>query len=292
MQTAAVAGDSHPASDLARLSRIACQVREHIVDMCAVPCGSHLGGSLSLVEILVALYFGVLRVDPAAPDAPDRDVVLLSKGHAAACLYAVLAERGFFPADDLSRYGTSGSAFTGHPIRAVPGVEMPSGSLGHGLALGLGFALAARLAGLRRRCYVILGDGELQEGSVWEAAMAASSLGLDALVAVVDRNGMQQASRTEALVKVEPLAARWSSFGWAVRDVDGHDLRALLAALSEVPASPGQPTVLLARTVKGRGVPFAEGRVESHYARLNAQRHRAAIAALRIPRDGERAAQQ
>jgi transketolase len=292
MQTLAGVTDSRAADDLAGLSELARRVREHIVDMCATPCGGHLGGSLSLVEILVALYFGVLRVDAAAPDAPDRDVLLLSKGHAAACLYAVLAERGFFAVGDLSRYGTSGSAFTGHPIRAVPGVEMPSGSLGHGLALGLGFALGARLAGSPRRCYVILGDGELQEGSVWEAAMAASSLGLDALVAVVDRNGLQQASATEALVKVEPLAARWSSFGWNVRDVDGHDLRALFAALREVPASPGRPTVLLARTVKGRGLPFAEGRVESHYARLSARQHRTAIAALRVQRGDERGAER
>jgi transketolase len=154
------------------------RIREHIVDMCAGEEGGHLGGSMSLVEILVALYFAVLRVDPRAPDDPGRDLLLLSKGHGAIGLYATLAERGFFPVEELAGYATPGSRLMGHPVRAVPGVELPSGSLGHGLALANGLALGARLDGLDRRCYVVLGDGELQEGSVWEAAMAAASLGL------------------------------------------------------------------------------------------------------------------
>jgi len=277
-------------ADVTRLAELGYRVREHIVNMCATPEGGHLGGSMSLVEILVALYFGVLRVDPTAAAAPDRDILLLSKGHGAICLYAVLAERGFFPIDDLAQYATPGSAFTGHPLRAVPGVEMASGSLGHGLALGIGFALAARLADSPRRCYVILGDGELQEGSVWEAAMAGASMGLDQLVAVVDRNGLQQAGATEAVVALEPLAARWNSFGWHVREVDGHDLSALLSSLHEVPAKPGSPTVLLARTVKGRGLPFVEDRVRGHYARLAGRRHRSALAALRSQPGFERGA--
>lgn len=254
---------------------VADRVREHIVTMCAGPDGGHLGGSLSLVEILTTLYFDVLRVDPARPKAADREILLLSKGHGALALYAVLAERGFFPVAELAAYGQPGSRLMGHPVRAVPGVEMPTGALGHGLALGNGFALADR----GRRCFVIMGDGELQEGSVWEAAMAASNLGLDNLTAVVDRNGLQLAGETEATITLEPLADRWRAFGWAVREVDGHDPGALKSAFNA--PEPGRPSVVLARTVKGNGLPFIQGRPESHFARLSERQHARALAVLR-----------
>jgi transketolase len=257
------------------VTEVADRVREHIVSMCAGPEGGHLGGSLSLVEILTTLYFDVLRVDPEHPDAPGRDILLLSKGHGAIALYAVLAERGFIPVSELRCYGQAGSRLMGHPVRAVPGVEMPTGSLGHGLALGNGFALADR----QRRCYVILGDGELQEGSVWEAAMAASNLGLDNLFAVVDRNGLQLTGPTEATMSLEPLAERWRAFGWTVRDLDGHDPVALRAAL--LAAEPGRPTMLLARTVKGYGLPYLYGRADSHFARLSARQRDRAFAVLK-----------
>jgi transketolase len=266
------------------LQERAHRIREHIVDMCAGQEGGHLGGSLSLVEILVTLYFGVLRVDPRAPGDPGRDILLLSKGHGAIALYATLAERGFFPVAELAGYAAPGGRLMGHPVRAVPGVELPTGSLGHGLALGNGFALAARLDGLERRCFVVLGDGELQEGSVWEAAMAASSLGLDRLVAVVDRNRLQITGATEQAVALEPLADRWASFGWAVREVDGHDLGALGAALGQVPARAGRPTVVIAHTVKGKGLPFVEGKPHSHYARLRDRQHQRARAVLAAQR--------
>jgi transketolase len=263
------------------LAEWAHRVREHIVRMCAGPEGGHLGGSMSLVEILVTLYFGVLRIDPARPAAPERDVLLLSKGHGAIALYATLAERGFFAADRLAGYARPGSTMLAHPTAAVPGVEMPSGSLGHGLALGVGHALAARLDGTARRCFVLLGDGELQEGSVWEAAMAASSLGLERLVAVVDRNELQIMGGTEEVVRLEPLARRWESFGWSAAEVDGHDLAALGAVLGGVPAEPGRPTAVIARTVKGRGLPYVEGQVRSHYARLGDRQQARALAAVR-----------
>ena len=259
----------------------ALRIREHVVDMCAGPEGAHLGGSMSAVELLTALYFEVLRVDPDRPDDPERDILLLSKGHGAAALYATLAERGFFPVEELDTYGRPGSRLAGHPTKAVLGVEMPTGSLGHGLALGAGFALAARLAGSDRRTFVIMGDGELQEGSVWEAALGAAALGLDGLVAVVDRNELQLTGPTESICPLEPLADKWASFGWAVREVDGHDLGAVLPALSSTPWEPGSPSLLVAHTVKGQGIPFVAGRVQSHYATLTPRSHARAKAALR-----------
>ena len=260
---------------------IATRVRLHVADMCAGPLGGHLGGALSCVDILVALYFSVLNVDPRKPDDPDRDRFLLSKGHAAIGLYATLAERGFFPIEELAEYGRPGSRLMGHPVRAVPGVELPTGSLGHGLALGCGFALAARDAGRDWRSFVLLGDGELQEGSVWEAAIVGASLGLDRLVAVVDRNGLQQTGSTESIAPMEPLADRWRSFGWAVRDVDGHDPAELADHLDAVPWEPGKPSVLIARTVKGHGIPFLAGRGASHYVTLSPRSHARAVHALR-----------
>jgi transketolase len=257
------------------MSDVTSRVREHIVTMCAGPEGGHLGGSMSLVEILTTLYFDVLRVDPENPGAPGRDILLLSKGHAAIGLYAVLAERGFFPVEELESYGRPGSRLMGHPVRAVPGVEMPTGSLGHGLPLANGFALADRA----RRCFVILGDGELQEGSVWEAAMSSSDLGLDNLVAIVDRNGLQITGPTEDTVRLEPLADRWRAFGWAVREVDGHDPGALGEAFR--PNKPGRPAVVIAHTVKGHGLPSVQGRRESHYVRLGERQHSRALAVLR-----------
>ncbi|MQA94594.1 MAG: transketolase [Streptosporangiales bacterium] len=259
-----------PARDLRETAH---RVREHIVDMCAGPEGGHLGGSLSLTEILTVLYFQVLRVDPRRPDDPGRDILLLSKGHGAICLYAVLAERGFLPVEELATYARAGSRLMGHPIRAVPGVEMPTGSLGHGLALGNGFALAGR------RCFVVLGDGELQEGSVWEAAGVAAGLGLGNLTAVVDRNTLQLTGPTEERVPLEPLAGRWRAFGWEVRECDGHDPAALLAAFTE--PSPGRPVAVIAHTVKGRGLPALEGTVRAHYANLGERQHQRALAVLR-----------
>ncbi|WP_213451928.1 transketolase [Rhizomonospora bruguierae] len=263
------------------LASIATRIRAHVVDMCAGPEGGHLGGAFSCVEVLTALYFSVLKVDPQRPDDPARDRFLLSKGHAAQALYATLAERGFFPVEELAGYGRPGSRLMGHPVRAVPGVELPTGSLGHGLALACGFALATRYAGGDSRSFVLLGDGELQEGSVWEAAIAAASLGLDRLVAVVDRNGLQLTGSTERIAPMEPLAERWRGFGWAVRDVDGHDASALADHLAAAPWEPGRPSVLIARTVKGHGLPFLAGRTASHYVTLSERNHARAIRALR-----------
>ncbi len=265
----------------AALAGRADRIREHIVAMCAGTEGGHLGGSLSVVEVLTALYFAVLRADPQRPDDPARDVLLLSKGHAAIGLYATLAEAGYLDPAELAGYGTVGSRLMAHPVRSVPGVEMPTGSLGHGLALGAGFALGARLHGRPdRRAFVVLGDGELQEGSVWEAAMGAAALGLDNLVAVVDRNGLQITGETERICPLEPLADRWRSFGWSVRECPGHDLDLLVEALACAPWQPGRPSVVIARTVKGAGVPFAEGKTPGHYLKVSARQQLQARAAL------------
>ncbi|MFD5325787.1 transketolase [Streptomyces sp. NPDC127092] len=269
------------------LETVAARIRAHVVDMCAGPEGGHLGGAFSATEVLTALYFSVMNVDPERPDDPDRDRFLLSKGHAAVALYATLAERGFLPVGELATYGRPGSRLMGHPVRAVPGVELPTGSLGHGLALACGFALAHRYAGRDARSFVLLGDGELQEGSVWEAAIAAASLRLDRLVAVVDRNGLQLTGSTERIAPMEPLADRWRAFGWSVREVDGHDADQLAEHLSAGPWEPGKPSVLIARTVKGQGLPFLAGRAASHYVTLSPRNHARATAALRKTSEAE-----
>ncbi|HEX5120933.1 MAG TPA: transketolase [Pseudonocardiaceae bacterium] len=263
------------------LAARAYRVRERILAMGSGPEGAHLGGGLSATDLLIVLYGHVLRVRPDQPDWPDRDWFVLSKGHAAAALYAVLAEFGFFPIEECDGYARPGSRLAGHPLRTVPGVELPTGSLGHGLSLGCGAAIAARRLGRPSRAVVLLGDGELQEGSVWEAAMTAAGQGLDNLVAIVDRNGWQITGRTEDCVPLEPLADRWRAFGWAVREVDGHDIAALMSTFDSLPAAAGRPTMVLARTLKGAGVPMLEDRKKSHYVKLTPKLYAKALAGLR-----------
>jgi transketolase len=262
------------------LAAIAHRVRQHILAMGASREGAHIGGSLSAADVLTVLYFDVLRVCADEPRWPERDYFILSKGHAAAALYACLAEAGFFPIDELRSYVADGSRLAAHPLRCVPGVELPTGSLGHGLSLAVGLALAAKRDARPNRAYVLLGDGELQEGSVWEGAMAAAHYQLDNLVAVVDRNGLQINGPTEAAMRVEPLADRWRSFGWRVASVDGHDRGALRTAFAEAARVAGQPFVIIASTVKGRGVAFLEGRHRSHHVVLTAELYARARRAL------------
>ncbi|MCE0534713.1 transketolase [Kineosporia rhizophila] len=224
----------------------------------------HVGGDLSVLDILTTLVFGVLRIDPEQPGLPDRDRLILSKGHSAGALYATLAAAGFFAEAELESFAQPRSALNGHPNRTkVPGVETNTGPLGHGLPVAVGMAVAGVLAGSARRVFVVLGDGELQEGSNWEAAMTAGHRKLANLTAVVDRNGLQQGARTEDTVTLEPLADKWTAFGWRVLEVAGHDHRQLLDAFT-VP-SDGRPTCVIANTVKGKGVSFMEDRVEWHH---------------------------
>lgn len=226
----------------------------------------HPGGDLSAADILATLYFHTLRIDPASPDDPARDRFILSKGHASAALYAALALRGFMPLDTLATYMRPLSMLNGHPDRnKVAGVEANTGPLGHGLPIAVGLALGARVTGGDWRTFVLTGDGELQEGSNWEAAMAASQFGLDSLRLIVDRNRLQQGDTTENTVTLDPLADRFRSFGWGVIEVDGHDIEALAAAVDGRPALAGRPTAIIAHTIKGRGVSFIEGRVDWHH---------------------------
>ena len=262
---------SGPTSDPRALARA---VRRHIVRMAGGPAGAHAGGSLSCADVLAVLH-------AHAMNGGDRFV--LSKGHAAPALYAVLAELGRIDPAELERYAQPHSRLFGHPPRNLPGVTFPTGSLGHGLGLATGLALAERLHGSPGRVFVLLGDGELQEGSVWEAVMYAAHASLDNLVMVVDRNGLQITGPTENCVGLEPLTQRFDAFGWRARDTDGHDTDALADALS----TPGErrPVAIVAHTIKGRGVPFLEGRSASHYVTLTPQLVQRALAALdREPR--------
>jgi transketolase len=265
------------ASDVAALQGIALRIREHVLRMAAGPVGAHVGGSFSAAEILAVLYFHVLRVRPEEPDWEGRDDFILSKGHAGAGLYAALAERGFLPVEELVTYARPGGRLLSHPTPKVPGVEFPTGSLGHGLSLGVGLALAAQRDGRGNRTYVLLGDGELQEGSVWEAVMAGAQFGLDNLIAIVDRNGLQINGWTEERMRLEPLADRWRSFGWSVETVDGHDVEALLAAFARIPFEPRRPSMLLAQTVKGKGVKFLADKKKCHYVTLSPDLYRRAL---------------
>jgi len=226
----------------------------------------HPGGDLSSADILATLYFHTLRVDPGNPRDPDRDRFILSKGHASAALYATLAEAGFIPREDLGTFMWPLSMLNGHPDRnKVPGVEANTGPLGHGLPIAVGTALAAKMDGARWRTFVLTGDGELQEGSNWEAIMVAGQFRLDGLTAIVDRNRLQQGDATERTVALEPLADRWRAFGWAVVEVDGHDHAALAGTFDALPLEAGHPSCIIARTIKGRGVSFMEDRAEWHH---------------------------
>jgi transketolase len=248
----------------ASLRQTAVQIRRSIVRMIGGARLGHVGGDLSATDILTTLFFAVLRVDPRQPSAPGRDRFILSKGHCAAALYSTLALRGFFPVDNLATFMQPLSALNGHPNRRkVRGVEANTGPLGHGLPIGVGCATAAKLAKASWRTFVVLGDGELQEGSNWEAAMCAGHRQLDNLVAVVDRNRLQQGARTEDTNRLEPLADRWRAFGWETVECDGHDHAALYQAF--VAPMNGRPRCVIAKTIKGKGVSFIEDRVEWHH---------------------------
>jgi transketolase len=252
-------------SDAAALSALAKRMRRTAIEMITEAKSGHPGGSLSIAEIVVTMFFDVLRHDPANPKWKDRDRFILSKGHCCPMLYAVMAECGYCPKETLNTLRKLGSMYQGHPdVRFFPALEASTGSLGQGLSLALGMGLAAKLDGSPARSYVVLGDGEIQEGQIWEAAMFGSFHKLDNVVAIVDWNRIQLDGFVKDILDLEPLSDKWRSFGWHVIEVDGHDITALQKAFAEAAAMKGQPTCILAHTIKGKGVSFMENNPKFH----------------------------
>ncbi len=247
------------------LEQTARQLRVEVLKMLNSARSGHTGGSLSCLDVLTVLFFNKLRHDPSNPAWPERDRFVLSKGHAAPALYACLARAGYFPLEDLKTLRRLGSHLQGHPdMNKTPGVEVCTGSLGQGLSQAVGLALAARLQGKQTRIYTLLGDGELQEGQIWEAAMAAAHYGLDNLCVVLDQNGLQIDGEVAKVMAVNPVGPKFLAFNWHVLEVDGHDIQAIVRAVDDAEKTKGQPTMIIARTVKGKGVPFFEHKASYH----------------------------
>jgi transketolase len=249
----------------AELKEMAKKLRRHVITMTATAGSGHPGGSLSAADIITALYFAIMRHDPENPQWSERDRFILSKGHAAPILYAALAEAGYFPVAELETLRRLDSRLQGHTDRNfTPGVEMSAGSLGIGLSFAIGVALAARLDSKKYRTYALLSDGECEEGETWEASLAAAHFNLDNLTAIVDCNGIQLSGWTRDIMNLEPLVRKWRAFGWHVIDIDGHDFDQILAAFLKAEKMKGKPTVIIARTIKGKGVSFMENNVVFH----------------------------
>ena len=248
------------------LKNISTEIRRHLLFMHAISNESHIASSLSIVEILVELYFEIMNTDPKNLNDPERDRFILSKGHAASALYAVLAERGYFDKNVLTSFAQNGARISVHPERnSVPGVEVSTGSLGHGLPIAAGIAFSAKRDARKLRTFVLLSDGECEEGSVWEAAIFASRFNLDNLVAIVDKNKWQAYDRTNTIQNLKLLKSKWEAFGWSCKEVDGHNFDELRNVLGSLPFEPGKPSILIANTVKGKGIPEMEDKMEWHY---------------------------
>ena len=261
---------------------LARRIRRWVLRMTHAAQASHVGTSLSMADVLAVLYGSVLRIDPARPEEPDRDRFVLSKGHGAAAAYAVLAECGFFPREWLDTYTRDGTPLAGHiSHHGVPGVEVSTGSLGHGLSIGCGMALAGQRDRRPYRVFVLLSDGECDEGSIWEAVLFAPHHKLERLVAIVDYNKIQSFGTVKEVLDLEPFAAKWRAFGWAVQEIDGHDHDQLEKALVSVPFEAGRPSVIIAHTVKGKGVSFMEDKLIWHYRSPSVDQLTAALAEVR-----------
>lgn len=263
------------------VAQAAREMRIDIIKGISAAGSGHPGGSLSAVDIIATLYFYKMKVDPKNPKMEDRDKFVLSKGHAGPALYAALGVKGFFEREEMYQLRKIGSRFQGHPdMKKVPGVEMSTGSLGQGFSAAVGMALAGKLDGRKSKVYALLGDGEIQEGIVWEAAMSAAHYKLDNLVAILDNNGLQIDGKNEDVMTVEPIQEKFASFGWNVIPVDGHDIEAIAKALDQADEVDSKPTFILARTVKGKGVSFMEGEAGWHGKAPNAEETAKALAEL------------
>lgn len=270
-------------NNVTELKAFAHRLRYHSLKMTNRSRASHIGSSLSMVELLAVLYSKTLRIDPQNPDWEDRDRFILSKGHGCAAYYAVLAETGFFPVEWLDSFYENGSKLAGHATQGnIPGVEVSTGSLGHGLSMATGMALAARRDEKSYRVYCMLSDGECDEGSTWEPILFAPQYGLDNLIAIVDYNKIQSLGHVKDVIDLEPLAEKWRSFGWAVREIDGHNLTEVDAALDDVPFERGSPSCIIAHTVKGKGISFMEDRLLWHYRTPQGEEFAAALDELGV----------
>jgi len=270
--------------EINELRGVANEIRRLSLQMIAKSGAGHPGGSLSITDVITALYFKEMRVDPANPLWEDRDRLVLSKGHASPPLYVALAKRGFFDESHLMTFDQIDSILQGHPdMSKTPGIDMSTGSLGQGLSAGQGIALGAKMKNRNFRVYVILGDGECQEGQVWEAALSAPRFGLDNLTAIIDYNKVQLASSLADSIPLEPLEDKWRAFGWHVVSINGHDMGAILSAIEEARNTKGKPTVILANTIKGKGVSFMEHRYEWHARAPNADELEKALNELTLP---------
>jgi len=252
--------------EILKLEYTALKIRRNILRLIRAGDAGHVGGALSSVEIVTALYFNLLNIDPGNPKWPQRDRFVLSAGHKCLVLYAALAERGFFDESILDTYGALDSPIPGHPnMHKLPGIETNTGALGHGLSIAGGMALGLRMDKSQSRIFVLMGDGELAEGSNWEAASAVSMHKIENILVFVDRNQLQISGRTVDVMSYEPLNERWRSFGWSVRTIDGHDFEAIIGNAKEIPFEKGKPSIIIADTIKSKGLSFAEGKVNYHY---------------------------
>ncbi len=277
---------------IVKLRDLSCETRKNILRLCHRGA-THVGGDLSMADLMTVLYHYVMRYDPKNPKWDGRDRFILSKGHGAGCLYVTLAMAGYFSMDELlENYRKLNSPFGEHPSKDVPGVEIATGSLGHGLSISIGMALAARLDGKKHRVFVLMGDGETQEGSVWEGAMAAANYRLGNLVALIDRNRLSLDGETEKLMKLEPYAEKWNAFGWNVEVIDGHNIEDIVNAFDSLPpVDSDKPTVIIAETVKGKGVACMENEVNWHAGSIDADFLAQSCAALEEARKKERGEQ-
>jgi transketolase len=274
-------GTRHSPAMVADLARRANEYRIQVLRMVYNRKSGHIGGAFSAAEILTALYFHQLKLDPANPNWPERDHLIFSKGHACAMLYTVLAHRGYFPVDELLSFRGFNSRLQGHPEpQRTPGVEVPAGPLGHGVAIGAGMALAARMKGLSNKTYAILGDGELNSGVIWEGALVAAKFQLDSLTVIVDYNGVQQTGTTTKVMPTEPITDKWASFGWHVIEIHGHNMFQVLEALDQADEVHGKPVAIVARTTKGKGVSFMENNPYWHGSSPTDAQFEAALAEL------------
>ena len=269
---------------LKELELKANEIRTRALRMIFEAKTGHLGGTMSMTDILVALYYYKMNIDPKDPDKRDRDRFILSKGHSVETLYCVLADKGYFPKEELEGYSAFGSRLFGHPTIKVPGVEVCSGALGHGEPVAVGMAIGAKKSNLTSKVYFMMGDGEQAEGSVWEAAMAAANYKLDNLVGILDRNMLQITGPTEEVMALENLADKWRAFGWSVREIDGNDMEQVVAALDAVPFEKRKPSLILAHTVKGKGICFAENISKWHHGVPNEAQYEEALAILKKQR--------